>query len=410
MPHIHTPKPYFEPTMEIVSPPQYQVQDTQGQELIPSAPTSNLLDKPIVIPQSTNFRFMKFMKNLSPFARCYPHYLSTLSNPIADSEFLAFIDRLNHVFVSLPIFQVAHIAGGVLGSVQGVLPVQALGGVLQVTSLLASAGVSYHRMRKFLKAANADIFTPRGLVCRVMTTKKMMAAINFTEVDEKGQLKLPPLETVHDLGDFYRPSDPASINSDEIETNSQIETVSGVRDPRLLRLQALEGYITPLDFDVSSEPSPEGWLSKMGQKPLLWANQRQAKALEKAHAKHQKKCDSKASAVAAATLDSSNTIAEIDNKIEILHDSQGSFIQGSGHESEELERLEIAKQEEEEKREKKVKEIYGKVDKKIEKAYKKEEKVANRILWIVITNADGPVEEESLFKVESGTIAPEVSA
>ncbi|KAH9206324.1 hypothetical protein DL95DRAFT_315802 [Leptodontidium sp. 2 PMI_412] len=119
--------------------------------------------------------------------------------------------------------------------------------------------------------------------------------------------------------------------------------------------------------------------------------------------------ESKASAVSAATLDSSNIIAEIDNKIETLHHSQGSFVQGSGHENEELERLEMAKREEEEKREKAVKEIYGGADKKMKNAYKKEEKVANRILWIVIAKADGtPVEEESLFKVETKTIVPEV--
>lgn len=177
-----------------------------------------------------------------------------------------------------------------------------------------------------------------------MTTEKMMAAINFTEVDKKAKLKLPPLETVHDLGVPHSHSAPASINSDEITTNSRIETVSGVKDPRLLRLQALEGYITPLDFDVS-EPSPESWLSKMGQKPLRWANNRQMKALEKANEKCHKTRDSKASVVSAATLDSGNTIAEIDNKIERLRHSQGSLLQESGHENEELERLETAKRE-----------------------------------------------------------------
>ncbi|KAH7120424.1 hypothetical protein B0J13DRAFT_532305 [Dactylonectria estremocensis] len=385
--------------METASPPQYQVQGNQGQEL-PSAPTSDLLDKPIVIPQLTNLRFIKFMKNLSPFARCYPHSLSTLSNPITDSEFLAFIDRLNHVFVSLPIFQVAHVTGGVLCSVQGVLPAQVIGGVLQVTSLLASAGVSLIRVRKFLKSANADTFAPRGLVCQIMTTEKMMAAIHFTEVDKKAKLKLPPLETVHDLGVSHSYSVPASISSNEIKTNSHIKSVSGVKDPHLLRLQALEGYIAPLDFNVT-EPSPENWLSKMGQKPLRWANHRQIKALEKAHEKSNKTRNSKACAVSAATLDSGNTIAEIDNEIEILHHSQASF-QGSGHECEELERLGTAKREEEKKNEKRVKEMYGGVDKKIEKAYKKEEKVANRILWVVITKANGtPLEEETLFRVES---------
>ncbi|RKK08827.1 hypothetical protein BFJ66_g13201 [Fusarium oxysporum f. sp. cepae] len=394
--------------MEAVSPSQFQVQDIQGQDLISSVPTSDLLDKPIVIPQSTNLRFMAFMKNLSPFARCYPHSLSTLSNPITDSEFLAFIDRLNHVFVSLPIFQVAHITGGVLCSVQGVLPAQVLGGVLQVTSLLASAGVTFVRVRKVLKSANADIFAPRGLVCRIMTTEKMMATINFTEMDKKAKLKLPPLETIHDLGIPHSHSAPASISSDDTTTNSRVETVFGVKDPRLLRLQAVEGYIAPLDFDVSEPPPPESWLSRMGQKPLHWANNRQMKALEKAHKKWHKSHDSKASAVSAPTLDSGNTNAVIDNNIEMLHRNQGIFVQGSVHESEQLEGLQTVKREEE-KRKKTVKGTHGRADKKIEKAYKKEEKVANRILWVVIAKADGTtVEEESLFRVESGTSTPEV--
>jgi hypothetical protein len=61
--------------------------------------------------------------------------------------------------------------------------------------------------------------------------------------------------------------------------------------------------------------------------------------------------------------------------------------------------LQLVKREEEEKGKKTIKETYRWVDKKIEKAYKKEEKVANRILWVVIAKADGTsVEEESLFR------------
>ncbi|EXA30095.1 hypothetical protein FOVG_18475 [Fusarium oxysporum f. sp. pisi HDV247] len=147
----------------------------------------------------------------------------------------------------------------------------------------------------------------------------------------------------------------------------------------------------------------------MGQKPLHWANNRQMKALEKAHKKWHQSRDSKASAISAPTLDPGNTNAGINNNIEILHHSQGNFIQGSGHESEQLEGLQTVKREEEEKRKKTIKETHGGVDKKIEKAYKKEEKVANRILWVVIAKVDGTlVEEESLFRVESGTSTPEV--
>lgn len=96
-----------------------------------------------------------------------------------------------------------------------------------------------------------------------MTTKKMMAAINFAEADAKGNLKLPPLETVHDLGVHHRHSPPASIQSGEGgAAKGPLKIVSGLEDPRLLRLKALEGYIAPLSFDVPTPP-PESWMSKM---------------------------------------------------------------------------------------------------------------------------------------------------
>jgi hypothetical protein len=63
-----------------------------------------------------------------------------MSNPIHPEEFLAFIDRLNQVFISNPIFQAAHITGGMLMGSQ-VLPAMAVGGVLQFGSVMASAGV-----------------------------------------------------------------------------------------------------------------------------------------------------------------------------------------------------------------------------------------------------------------------------
>lgn len=240
-----------------------------------------------------------------------------------------------------------------------------------------------------------------------MTTKKMMAAISFAEADAKGNLKLPPLETVHDLGVYHPNISSTSIQSGEGRVaNGPSNIVSELEDPRLLRLKALKGYIAPLSFDVPIPP-PESWMSKMSQRPLRWANERQMKALEKTQAKCYKKRDSKASAVSAATLPSDNAIVEIDRQIEMLQHGQGSSIQGSRHEGEELERLEAAKREEEAIREKKIKEIYKGLDKKMEKVYKKEEKVANRILWIVVTKADStPVEEESLFRVDSGTTTP----
>lgn len=82
-----------------------------------------------------------------------------------------------------------HIIGGTLLGSQ-ILPAQAVGGVFQVTSVLGSAGFSIVRVRKFMKKANASMFKPRGLTVQLMTTKKMMAAIDFKNVDEVGKLKL----------------------------------------------------------------------------------------------------------------------------------------------------------------------------------------------------------------------------
>jgi hypothetical protein len=161
-----------------------------------------------------------------------------------------------------------------------------------------------------------------------MTTEKMMAAINFTQMDKKGKLKLPPLETIHDFGIPHSDSTPTSISSEDIQSNGRVELVSGVKDPRLLRLQALEGYIAPLDFNVSEPSSPESWLLRMGQKPLDWANHRQMKALEKAHKKWHKSRDSKASAISASMLNSSTTSTRINTDIEILHHSQGNSVRG----------------------------------------------------------------------------------
>lgn len=241
-----------------------------------------------------------------------------------------------------------------------------------------------------MKAANDEIFAPRGLLMKVQTTKKMMASIGFTETDAKGKLKLPPLETLQDLGPY---SPASSVNGSEIQST----VISGIEDPRLLRLQVLKGYIAPLTFDVQG-PAPESMFSRYSQAPLRWANKRQSSSLEKAHVKYNKKRDSKASAVEAEMLKAELEIKEIERQIEVLQYDDMSLVGGTGREKDEIEALEIRKAEETEKRDAKVKEIYNGTNKKINKVYKKEEKVANRILWIVIQKMDGSVGDgESLF-------------
>ena len=262
-----------------------------------------------------------------------------------------------------------------------VLPAQAVGGVLQVTSALASAGTSFLRVRKFMKAANAEIFSPRGLVVKIQTTKKMMASVGFTETDEKGKLLLPPLETVVDLVACTSAPSVCSTN------NTPADIISPLEDPRLLRLQALEGHIAPLTFDVP-EPPPESVFSKYSKAPLRYVNKKQNSRLVKAQEKSHKRRETKASEVSAETSKLDLKISDIDRQIQMLQHEDASCINGRGQTQEDIRILNIRKQNEIMQRDMRVEEIYKDADKKLSKAYKKEEKITNRILWIVVDKID----------------------
>jgi hypothetical protein len=231
-----------------------------------------------------------------------------------------------------------------------------------------------------MKEANVTIFAPRGLVCKLQTTKKMMAEVGFTDTDAKCRLKLPPLEDVQDLGVY----NPVVVDEKWPDRDKPFE-----EDPRLLRLRALEGYIAPLDFDVAADPISEGKLRKIGQAPLRWMNKKQMKKLDDAKMKSIKKREKHSAKVEAEQIKAQNEIRELDRRMEGLT------------EDERLE-LEMEKKLELEKRDAAIAEIYKGTDKKMNKAFKKEEKVANRILWIVINKADGS-DGDGVFRSDKTT-------
>ncbi|KAH8652677.1 hypothetical protein BGZ60DRAFT_568882 [Tricladium varicosporioides] len=376
-----------------------------------SSPRITQLEKPIVVPQTTN---LFFIKSFSPFSRSYAPALASLPNPISQPDFLSFIDGLNEAFLSPPMFQAMHvIGGGLLGS--QILPAQAVGGVFQVTSLLGSAGFTIVRVRKYLKKTNTAIFEPRGLVVKLMSTKKMMASIGFEEVDEKGKLRLPPLEDVDDLepkvdGEGVEIGGVERVGTGESGRSGKGKEKGEVReDPRVLRIKALKDYISPLTLDVPQETGHSGPVSKYGGAPLRWMNKKQLGKLDKAREKSLKEREKNAGKVQAATMETDESIAGIDRQITSLRRhtiENGSMGSGSRSESE-LAMLESTKTKELEKRETVVKEIQQKGDKKLNKAFKKEEKIANRILWVVISRIDGGngmVSEEGEELVQVGSL------
>ncbi|KAL3425497.1 hypothetical protein PVAG01_02288 [Phlyctema vagabunda] len=332
------------------------------------------LSKPIVVPQSTNV-FM--IKTFSPFARSYAPVLATLPNPISENEFLQFIDGLNNAFLSAPIFQAMHIAGGgLLGS--QILPAQAVGGVFQLVSVAGSAGVSILRVRSYMKKMDAQLWAPRGLSCKLLTTKKMMAAIGFQDADGKGKLNLPSLNNLSDIG-------AGTVGDVQQGMGPDGEIQIGPEDPRVRRLRALEAYVAPLSFEVPDEQLT-GY-KKWANAPIRWVNKRGSKKVDKVRAKSLKKREEKAPEVEAETAKSQHEIAELEHRISMLRQPGAS--EADPEKSEELHRLEEAQRNLIEQRDHAIADIYEKGDKKLLKLYKKEEKIANRILWVVISRADG---------------------
>ncbi len=332
------------------------------------------------------------IKTFSPFARAYSPSLASLPDPISKEQFIDFIDGLNNAFISSPIFQLAHVVGGgLLGS--QILPAQAVGGVFQVASVALSAGVSMIRVRSFMKKSNAELFAPRNLIAKIMSTKKMMTAIKCSNVDAKGKLILPPLDELKDL----TPETGAVIVRDP----NRAAPAPMVEDPRVRRTRALEGYISPLEFE-ELPATPKGVMDKYGGAPLRWLNKRQDTKLTKAATRSSEKRMSKAPEAEAEMERHELEIQEIERKmIEIHHaaeielaDAPEDRYRIEARAEQEIGILEASRDVEVERRNKALAEIYKKGDKKLNSLAKHEEKVANRILWIVITKIDGNTNSE----------------
>ncbi len=124
------------------------------------------------------------------------------------------------------------------------LPVVPLIGIgLSAATGLMSAATSLAMSKAYVKAANEHIFSPRGLKCKVLKTKKMMLAVG----DRRKLLDLPPLGTKESLenGGTYGEMD----------------------DPKMRRIRALGNKVAPLTFTGLPEPETmDGWWKLLGSK------------------------------------------------------------------------------------------------------------------------------------------------
>lgn len=323
----------------------------------------------------------------SPFVRAWVPQLE--SHGIQREDFLTFIDGLNEAWVSHPIFEGLGLVGGVLGMVHGVHPVQIAGAALQFTSGAASAATSFVRTKAYVKAVNADLFHPAGLHATISTTKKMVQEVGYPEE----RIRLPPLETMEDW------DREATAHAHDAVLDGKMDLPSD--DPRARRLQALEGYVMPLNFDVPNVTSPDNFMRKIGSaNAARRARKQERKMREKREERTKKQAESlkeRDKEMAKLQKDLAKEREKLDKELRKEKEEKKRRKALREYEKEEAKILkDMAKEQEKCDRE------LGKGKRRGEKnrteVDKKEEKDANGIRWVVISrwNGDGRSDEDSV--------------
>ena len=293
------------------------------------------------------------VKSFSPFLRCVPTGEVGAAQHIPQKVFVEFIDGLNTALTITPVLQATFVTGGLLMSVP-ILPIQFAGGGIQAASVALSAGSSWYRVRKYVKEANEGIFAPRGLSVAVVNTKQMIEVVGLDEFD-KGKLRLPPFPE-QAIERFH------SMNADTQEWTPSQATDEA---PYLRRLRALDGKVSELSFDVGEHPAAKSKVTKITTAPIRWANERDIKAQKKQRKKWLRAQEENLSEKTDQLLNLNSEIARLQS--ETQDQSVVLQLQATLSRRDEL-----------------IEDILSGGQKKLKKVNKREENVANRVLWIVI--------------------------
>lgn len=257
--------------------------------------------------------------------------------------------------------------------------VQSVGMGVQIGSDLASAATSYTRTKAFLQACNADLFHPTGLHVAILSTKEMMAEVGHPEE----RLRLPSLETADDLD-----RDTSSVDGgDLITTKAEQRAKRPMDDPRVRRVNALKGYVAPLDFDVPAVVPPDTLLAKMS----AWQVQKAATKNDEKEAKRRAKSQAKQSG--GGELRGKDE-RKLDRKLAKLKKTLDK--EGGKHKERDVRKAQREYEREERKMEKKLERRAGKPEEEKGKGKvdDREEKQANKVRWVVITRWGGHEEDD----------------
>jgi hypothetical protein len=248
----------------------------------------------------------------------------------------------------------------------GTVVVQSVGMGLQATSDLSSAAASYMRTKAYLKACNANFLYPAGLHAAVLSTKDMMAKIGHPD----DRLRISSSETPHDMDQAS-----SSVTNNPVGDRAEQRAINPMDNPRTRRLDALKGYIAPLDFDVPAVVPPENLLAKMS----AWQAHRITSKANQKEAKKQAKSQPRQSGGGELRAKDEKKLGRKLAKLERSLDKQDG------------KRKERDVRRAQEKYDREQRKVESKIEKSVEKAGKgkgkvddKEERQANKIRWIVI--------------------------
>ncbi|KAI9035356.1 uncharacterized protein KD926_003717 [Aspergillus affinis] len=427
---------------------------------------------PCVIPQTSHTLHGTIYR---PFARAYPPALATTTatyndlptsktyqgpatvyqnGTITQTDFLAFIDGLNAVWLAHPYLQAASATTSIFGFVP-LLEIQLAALGVQVATELGSVKLSQMRTQAYLRLANEELFVPRGLRVQVLKTRKMMEVVGVPEgvfevgggkeggrdgegeeVFEdhshddddvqggegkgkgKGKRKEdgypPPPQSPSSPLPPYHPSSSSSTNGDshnkqqqqppsptQFTNNNETEA----NDPQLRRMSALHGYVQPLNF-TADLPLSENWLKRASEKQSRVFASRQ-------NAIFSGKRD-KATRLATEAEEASR---ELDAKLAEVETAQGEIrarardrLEGPLGESmqgrlivqedmeKEMRKWEKKREKIDKEREKRVTRKLAQSQRGLERVEKREMKVAQRVMWVVVTEDDGRGWENHLWE------------
>ena len=275
---------------------------------------------------------------------------------------------------------------------------------MSVAAEYGSIKLSQARTQAYLRIANESLFAPRGLRVQILKTAAMLDTIG---VDGE-VLELPPLpgggasSFGEGEGDSVRCRDGTGdgdgdggegLNKDEGE--DKVKGNKEQYDPQVRRLEALAGHVLPIRFDAARTDS-DNWLKRVTQKQERWFTSRQNTGL----GVKRDKAARMAEKAEQAGVEIDARIAEVERVGEAARERArerlagplGESLQGRGIVRDDLDaemkgverKLEKLRRE----REAKVTKVLVKSEKRVMRVEKRETKIAQKVMWVVVTGDD----------------------